>query len=163
MPTNTDTDQVGTLITTEFGTSPLSFPKGLTNVAPYVYGSARTYAGVTEEPATLDGPFDEVAPVEEEISAPVGDTPWPPSVADTEDTVVALPEEANDVPGEPPASETEETASAPVVEPDTSIQTDVESEVKRVEAEAEKIAEDLKVEAEKVIADVEAEAKKVGL
>ena len=207
MPTNTCSDQIGTVITTEFGTSPLSFPKGVANVAPYVYGVVRTYAGVTEGPETLDGPFDEVAPVKEETSAPVRDALWHSSDEETEEreieaevkaegsasvvreTVSTPVEETANAPKVfdedlgLPLGLPEETATAPVVSPytsapsytpapsatsytpATSVVTDAQSEVKKIEAEvkaeAEKIAEEAKDIEEKIFSDVEAAAKDI--
>lgn len=133
---NTDTDQVGTLITTEFGASPLSFPKGVANVAPYVSGAARTYAGVTEdtvvgEPALLHGPDAGASVVEATAEAPVTET------------VVVSPSADND----------NSVASASGSE--------IHKIVDEVKTEAEHIAEEAKDVEEKVVTEVEAAVKDV--
>jgi hypothetical protein len=78
------TDLVGTPITTELGNSPLMFTN-ITNVAPGVFGTSRTYAGVSEDEVS-----DEVVAPEAEEEAPEADTAAP------EDEAPAADEEAAD-------------------------------------------------------------------
>lgn len=135
---NTDTDQVGTLITTELGNASLGAYQ-LKHVAPFVYGTTFEGDTVTEDSvaaAPAEGEGAVVSPV------PVVEAP----------AVVTAPEA-----DAAPAVATAENEGLSV----GGVVTDIEDEVKKAEAEAAKLAREAEAEAEKVAKDAEAEAKQV--